>query len=315
MTKNIISKDIQEKGKAVIRKQLKDEGLNTQPPVFSVQSVELYDKDTDSYYTKAYIVEDIDFVRDGGLAQLNATAYKVLKIIVAHTDKDGFSFISQQTIADMLGISERQVGSIIREHLLEGIDKKTGQPRNVFYGGRLLLKAIKLPAPNGYKFTMYHPVNCFLDHTPYNFKDETDLIPELEADEDDGIQELDLGAVDFDNIVEKEKPEDTTPEAILMKKNNADNADDINLPTLPLENERATETVLEKKVEKNIMLDLKALADETTTDEPKTTAQNSSVVKFKRGKQTEAGKVQAGANRFKSTIDEDNDKAMKFFSL
>lgn len=295
MTNNKIDKDILEKGKAVIRKQLKDEGLNVQPPVFSVQSVEMYDKETDSFYTKAFIVEDMDFVRDGGLSKLNSTAYKVLKIIVAHTDKDGFSFISQEKIAEMLGISERQVGSIIREYLVEGIDKKTGQPKDVFYEGRLLLKAIKLPAPNGHKFTMYHPVNCFLDHTPYNFKDEADYIHELDADEDDGIQEL---SIEPEYIVD-------TPEAEEKKAKKEPET---------LDEPYVTDTAKKEQTKDNNVIDIdafKALSEETKGETSNKIDKAMPTGKFKRGKQSQAGKAQDAGKKYAK---DDTDTFLSMFN-
>ncbi|WP_182006117.1 helix-turn-helix domain-containing protein [Priestia aryabhattai] len=249
-TKNNIPKETLEKGKAFIRKQLKDEGLTTQAPAFTIQSVEHYDAVTDTFYTKAHIVEDMDFIRDGGLAKLNATAYKVLKIIVAHVDKDGFSFISQEKIAKMLSLSERQVGSIIRTHLLEGTDKKTGQPLDVRYGGKLLLKAVKLPAPNGHQFTLYHPINCTLDHTPYNFADELEFIPESDQEEADDIPVLDIA-----DVAETEQPEafiipESKPEELLEVSETALRA--ITKPVTVEENKDTTKPVKElKKADNN----------------------------------------------------------------
>lgn len=312
---NNISKEVLEKGKKIIKAQLKNEGRHQQKPLFFVQSVERYDAVNDDLYTEAHIVKDINFVRSG-YCGLNATALKVLEVIVAHIDKDGFSYVSQDKIADILGITRQSVNGALHNYLLEGTNKKTGKPKEVYYGGKLLLKAVKLPAPNGHLFTLYHPVNAFVDHTPYVY-DDADLISDDDDYVDDtpviSLEDLDtieLDELDNDAVDENKEGEPETvgeSEAFIMEKK-----EDIVTNTKPLEKEAEIVTVTKNtttKTDKDIdMFAFKALADETV-EVAEVKKEKAST--FKRGKATEAGKAQAGANKYKDF----NDDTDKFLAL
>ena len=328
MTNNTISKEVLKKGKAIIKAQLKNEGRHQQKPVFFVQSVERYDAVSDEIITEAAIVKDINFVRVGYYG-LNATALKVLEVIVAHIDKDGFSYVSQDKIADILGITRQSVNGALHKYLLEGTDKKTGQPRDVYYGGKLLLKSVKLPAPNGHMFTLYHPVNAFVDHTAYVPDDE--LVNDVEDYEDyeddtpvitmEELEAMELNdTVDAVNIAEKKEKANPVGEDSLFIMPVIDSMEDTkeSTSTIDISMEDSFVTDIVKKDEKNVDIFAEFLetAKEIKEDAVKADVKpKANTVPFKKGKQSEAGREQSGAKKYKSvSIDADNDKALELFA-
>jgi hypothetical protein len=165
-----IPRECIESGKDLIRKGLSKTDRE-QIPVVHLSLKESYNYDTDDIVKKAYITLDKDFIAEGGLSKLHPSALKVLLIIVAHTDKDGFAWISQESIGKLVGLSRQQVGVIIHKHLMSNI-----------YNGKKLLEAIKLKKKDGQEFYLYHPINCYLDYEVYTGDDELDgEFEELEA--------------------------------------------------------------------------------------------------------------------------------------
>ncbi|MGE6609993.1 helix-turn-helix domain-containing protein [Peribacillus sp. NPDC076916] len=211
--KNTIPKDVIEKGKAIIRKQLKEEGLTKQPPVLTINVKEQYDADNDEMFKTGAVSIDLDFIRDGGLQVLQPTALKILLAIASHADKDGFTFVSQQTIAEEVGLrSRQQVAQRINEDL-----------KDIKVGGKVLLKSVMLNKPDGKRFCLYHIVNCKVVQDTYNpdmdeqYDDDYSL--DVEDAEDTAVvvevQNVEPEAIEPEAFIMPEKAVETAPEAVV----------------------------------------------------------------------------------------------------
>ncbi|MEC1680329.1 helix-turn-helix domain-containing protein [Bacillus mojavensis] len=161
-----ISRDTIQQGKTLLSERLSNSDI--QQEAFVHLSVkESYNFETDEIDKKVYLSLDKDYIAQGGLSNLHPSALKVLLVIAAHTDKDGFAWISQESIGKLVGLSRQQVGVIIHKHLMCNV-----------YNGKKLLEAIKLKKKDGQEFYLYHPINCYLDYEVYSGDEE--LIGEYE---------------------------------------------------------------------------------------------------------------------------------------
>ena len=97
---------------------------------------------------KLYVSLDKDLIASGGIAKLPPAALKVLLIIAAHTDREGYSWISQERIGELVGLCRQQVGKIINTQLI-----------NKEYDGRVFLKGMKIRTAYDKTNYFYHPVN------------------------------------------------------------------------------------------------------------------------------------------------------------
>lgn len=157
---NHISQEIIQQGKAMLKQGLCPSDMETNSFVH-ITVKESYNLDTDEIEKKAYLALDKDFIAEGGLSKLHPSALKVLLVIASHTDKDGFAWISQEKIGELVGLSRQQVAVVIHKHLLGNV-----------YNGRKLLEAIKLRKKDGQEFYLYHPINCYIDYQVYSGDDE-----------------------------------------------------------------------------------------------------------------------------------------------
>ncbi|PKR86073.1 helix-turn-helix domain-containing protein [Heyndrickxia camelliae] len=157
-SKHIPRETIQQ-GKALLKERLCTSDIEQEPFVhLSVR--ESYNLSADEIEKKAYLSLDKDFIAQGGLSKLHPSALKVLLVIASHTDKDGFAWISQESIGKLVGLTRQQVGVIIHKHLLQNV-----------YNERKLLEAIKIRKKDGQEFYLYHPINCYLDYEVYSGDD------------------------------------------------------------------------------------------------------------------------------------------------
>ena len=101
---------------------------------------------------KVYISIDKDFIANGGLKKMSPTALQILLVIACHTDNDGYSWISQKKIGELLGLTRQQVGKVINTSLL-----------NKEYADRTLLKSVKFNKGENQSICVYNPVICFLE--------------------------------------------------------------------------------------------------------------------------------------------------------
>ncbi|WP_163071127.1 helix-turn-helix domain-containing protein [Priestia flexa] len=159
VSKYIPRESIQQ-GKALVRERLSNSDIE-QEPFVHLSVKESYNIATDEIDKKVYLSIDKDFIAQGGLSKLHPSALKVLLVIASHTDKDGYAWISQESIGKLVGLSRQQVGVIIHKHLLSNV-----------YLNRKLLEAIKLKKKDGQEFYLYHPINCYLDYEVYSGEDE-----------------------------------------------------------------------------------------------------------------------------------------------
>ncbi|WP_026584993.1 helix-turn-helix domain-containing protein [Bacillus sp. J33] len=158
-SKHIPKESIQQ-GKALLKERISNSDIE-QEAFVHLTVKESYNLDTDEIEKKAYLSLDKDFIAQGGLAKLHPSALKVLLVIAAHTDKDGFAWISQESIGKLVGLSRQQVGVVVHQHLLQNI-----------YLNRKLLEAIKVRKKDGQEFYLYHPINCHIDYQVYSGVDE-----------------------------------------------------------------------------------------------------------------------------------------------
>ncbi|MCU9614048.1 helix-turn-helix domain-containing protein [Caldibacillus lycopersici] len=158
--KKHISKNIIQQGKTLLAEKLTNTDIE-QEPFVHLSVKESYNFKTDEIDKKVFLSLDKDFISSGGLYKLHPSALKVLLVIAAHTDKDGFAWISQEKIGKLIGLSRQQVGVIIHKHLISNV-----------YNGKKLLDAIKLKKKDGQEFYLYYPINCFLDYEVYSGDDE-----------------------------------------------------------------------------------------------------------------------------------------------
>ncbi len=101
---------------------------------------------------KVFVSLDKDYIASGGLKELSPTALKILLVIASFTDNDGYSWISQEKIGELVGISRQQVGKTVNTSLV-----------NMEFGGKKLLKAVKLNKGGNHSMCVYNPVNCYVD--------------------------------------------------------------------------------------------------------------------------------------------------------
>lgn len=161
-----ISRDTIQQEKTLLSERLSNSDIQLEAFVhLSVK--ESYNFETDEIDKKVYLSLDKDYIAQGSLSNLHPSALKVLLVIAAHTDKDGFAWISQESIGKLVGLSRQQVGVIIHKHLMCNV-----------YNGKKLLEAIKLKKKDGQEFYLYHPINCYLDYEVYSGDEE--LIGEYE---------------------------------------------------------------------------------------------------------------------------------------
>ncbi|MER2192149.1 MAG: helix-turn-helix domain-containing protein [Solibacillus sp.] len=111
----------------------------------------MQDKYDDEQF-KVFVSLDKGFIASGGLRNLSPTALKVLLVIASFTDSEGYSWISQEKIGELVGITRQQVGKVINTALI-----------NKEFGGKVLLKAVKLNKGEHQSICVYNPVNCYLD--------------------------------------------------------------------------------------------------------------------------------------------------------
>lgn len=169
-----IPKESIQMGKALLRERLSSSDIE-QKPFVHLSVKESYNLATDEIEKKAYLSLDKDFIAQGGLANIHPSALKVFLVIAAHTDKDGFSWISQESIGKLVGLSRQQVGAVIHKHLLSNV-----------YLDIKLLEAIKIKKKDGQEFYLYHPINCHIEYEVYSGDDELNVeYEDLEAVEID----------------------------------------------------------------------------------------------------------------------------------
>jgi hypothetical protein len=155
-----IPKEYIEQGKILIKQRLSNSDLE-QFPFVHLSIKESYNLTNDEIEKKAFLSLDKDFIAQGGLSKLHPSALKVLLVIAAHTDKDGFAWISQESIGKLVGLSRQQVGVIIHKYLLSSV-----------YNDIKLLEGIKVRKKDGQEFYLYHPINCYLDYEVYSGNEE-----------------------------------------------------------------------------------------------------------------------------------------------
>lgn len=124
---------------------------------------------------QVFLSLDKDFIANGGIRDLSPTALKVLLVIACHTNNEGFSWISQERIGELVGLSRQQVGKVINSHLL-----------NKEFDGRVLLKGVKLQKDATHTICVYHPLNChvdkiFVDPDHELFDDAGEYIDEMDV--------------------------------------------------------------------------------------------------------------------------------------
>ncbi|MEQ6375743.1 helix-turn-helix domain-containing protein [Bacillaceae bacterium S4-13-56] len=158
--KKNIPKEIIQEGKGLLGERLSNSDIE-QVPFVHLSVKESYNFETDEIDKKVYLSLDKDFIAQGGLTNLHPSALKVLLVIASHTDKDGYAWISQESIGKLVGLTRQQVGSVIHKFLLSNV-----------YLNKKLLEAIKLKKGDGQEFYLYHPINCYLDYEVYSGDDE-----------------------------------------------------------------------------------------------------------------------------------------------
>ncbi|WEZ17805.1 helix-turn-helix domain-containing protein [Bacillus safensis] len=169
-----ISRDTIQQGKTLLSERLSNTDIE-QEPFVHLSVKESYNFATDEIDKKVYLSLDKDFIAQGGLSKLHPSALKVLLVIASHTDKDGYAWISQESIGILVGLSRQQVGVVVHKFLLSNV-----------YLNKKLLEAIKLRKKDGQEFYLYHPINCYLDYEVYSGEDElTREYQELDAIEID----------------------------------------------------------------------------------------------------------------------------------
>ncbi|MBU8690570.1 helix-turn-helix domain-containing protein [Priestia megaterium] len=171
------------------KKQLKERAekleLDNQPKPFTVKIKQHLDVETGELYNKGEISVSLDFVRDGGLTDIKHTAFKLLVALASHIDKDGFTFVTQQTLADDVGIKDRNQVAQQLKVLMEA-----EQP--LVIGDRF-----RNPKTNKYNW-MYYLVGCEYIYEEYNYvENDEDIIP-LDDDIDYYLDDSD----DVEDIVE-----------------------------------------------------------------------------------------------------------------
>lgn len=67
---------------------------------------------------KVFVSLDKDFIASGGLRNLSPAALKVLLVIASFTDNEGYSWISQEKIGELVGITRQQVGKVLNTALI-----------------------------------------------------------------------------------------------------------------------------------------------------------------------------------------------------
>ncbi|MCL1698315.1 hypothetical protein [Lysinibacillus sp. BPa_S21] len=167
-SKHIARESIQQ-GKALLKEKLCSSDIKQEP--FAHLSIrESFNMDTDEFEKKAFLSLDKDFIAQGGLSKLHPSALKVLLVISAHTDVDGYAWISQESIGKLVGLTRQQVGVIIHKHLLNNV-----------YLDRKLLEGIKVRKRDGQDFYMYHPINCYMDYEAYDSDKDFEGIEDYEG--------------------------------------------------------------------------------------------------------------------------------------
>lgn len=124
---------------------------------------------------KVYISIDKDFIANGGLKKMSPIALRILLVIVCHTDNDGYSWISQKKIGELLGLTRQQIGKVINSSLL-----------NKEFADRTLLKAVKMNKGDNQNICVYNPVNCYLEKVFLN----SDMCMFDNSEENVGLEEL-----------------------------------------------------------------------------------------------------------------------------
>ncbi|PAK50094.1 helix-turn-helix domain-containing protein [Priestia megaterium] len=309
---NLNRKDL-ETGKAMIRKQLKEKGLEPQPPALTINIDEHYNPATDELYKTGNVGIDLDFIREGGLQQIKPTAFKTLLAIASHSDKDGFTFVSQQTIADMIGLKTRQqIAQIVNEELL-----------NKTYAGRtLLVSQLMTNSDTGKNFCMYHVVNSTITQNNYNPDDVENIVfndnYDIDVEDEDAFTVTKPEAVPVEEslfIMPKLVVNDTTDDtedAVASTNTVADATEELtgidklrafSKQSMPIYDAPATDVKEETQVNKDVDMSIfKEVHDATSTYEKP---------KFKRGSKTSVGSVKKTAE----DIDAEYDKALKVFGL
>lgn len=155
-----IPRDTIQQGKTLLSERLSNTDIE-QEPFVHLSVKESYNFATDEIDKKVYLSLDKDFIAQGGLSKLHPSALKVLLVIASHTDKDGYAWISQESIGNLVGLSRQQVGVVVHKFLLSNV-----------YQNKKLLEAIKLRKKDGQEFYLYHPINCYLDYEVYSGEDE-----------------------------------------------------------------------------------------------------------------------------------------------
>jgi|GEM_PF-5580507 len=312
-----IKKDIITEAKETLKKQVKEKGLVAQPPAVTLNVVQKVDADGELYNDGA-INFKLDFVREGGLAEIKPTAFKLLFALASCMDEEGFTFASQQTLADIVGLKDRrQVAQIIKNELL---DKQ--------FAGRTLLIGDMFVNPKTNKpFYLYHLVNAELAFEAY-VPDDEDIILDDDIDSfldaDDAFEENDT-----DSVVDKKEKEEASPTAddaedsLFIMPVIVEDEEQAPYNNIRLENENVTDkdnteedNTMTEDIFKDFLEDAREFKDAPDIKPVEKAPEAKNVVKFKRGKETAEAKANAGAKRFKSeSIDADNDKALALFGL
>ena len=151
-----ISKDVIQKGQELLKSKLSESDKESKPFVhLSVK--ESYCLESDNFEKKAFLSLEEDFIAQRALSKLHPSALKVLLVIAAHTNKDGFAWISQEKIGKLVGLSRQQVGVVIHKYLLSNV-----------YMDKKLLEGIKIKKKDGQEFFLYHPINCSVAYEVYD---------------------------------------------------------------------------------------------------------------------------------------------------
>jgi len=178
------------------KKQLKEKAekleLDNQPKPLTVKIKQHLDVETGELYNKGEISVSLDFVRDGGLQEIKPTAFKLVLALASHIDKDGFTFVTQQTLADDVGIKDRNQVAQQLKVLMEA-----EQP--LLIGDRF-----RNPKTGKYNW-MYYLVGCEYIYEEYNYvENDDDIIP---VDED-----INYYLDDSDDV--EDDTDDVEPEAV-----------------------------------------------------------------------------------------------------
>ncbi|MEJ9224448.1 helix-turn-helix domain-containing protein [Priestia aryabhattai] len=277
------------------KKQLKERAvkleLDNQPKPFTVKIKQHLEVETGELYNKGEIGVSLDFVRDGGLTEIKHTAFKLIVALASHIDKDGFTFVTQQTLADDVGIKDRNQVAQQLKVLME-----SEQP--LLIGDRF-----RNPKTGKYNW-MYYLVGCEYIYEEYNYvENDDDINYYLDEDTDNNdVEDVEAVPVEESLFIMPKKVKETVTEDIKeltgMAKLRAYNKQSIPTYTPATIVKEETQEKQDTKDIDAVLAEFKEVHDAPSTYEKP---------KFIRGSKTSVGSVKKSTEQVENELNDAED--------